>query len=864
MKNNSMLESKEKIKKNDQSVSYEEITDLPDVSIELIDDDMISLEAQVRDHDGTEYESITDLPLTERVSVEIVDDVNNIGYSKNDDIHELDIESLSVEVDTIDEIKEKTSHSISSQSLRNEIDIEELSAEEFEAITNAESAADVYAEPVAEIENDEKSTVRSVEGEDKNDTLDEILDIIEDESALSGIGSEQTESADKTYREYKSKNVVIPDSESNGKNRINGIEEADDDILNDEFLILQSDLEEGEELILFDENEDAVSVAEPYSNIKNEIDTRVTEEPSDKEEKKQGKKINEIIIDISEDEKERFSKEFDIKSFKAFDLHEAEKIAREDIVFLSEDDLVEELQDIDLVPIDDGREEVDIRIVTDDDEFQHNIDDIINELGNGDLHEDVTTRTTVVDYESEDNGNDDGHEDPDRSSIASQQEAGDEVSIAAGDAPVDNEEVLIAGEHEVEGDAESNDIIETITVPDDIQEKNQEDLADVFDNAADADDQVFDGIVSEDTEVKDKDETVENEIIVEELDTRNEEVTLDELDDTTDGKIESSLMLETIPDEYSSFADDENVYIIDDENVETRERKSDHYIFEESELEKITADMVEVVEGDSRVLREANVEEDKDRVASIMSGSAPAFEDLLIDFSDEYSFFDEKTEFIDNTFISSEYREAEKTQKTAGPEDVVSHMTPHTVEILGLSNYEIGSIEDAVFLKDFENIDLSTLEYAAKPGYDAGIDDRTMLARYDYIATGAVTLNENEKISIEEDINGNSALIFEENIDDIENKLFALKDEHVQKTGETEECGEEPFDISDSVFILDNEEDVARFTDLFPEDKQQQIKILLKYLDGLFEKLPEDVIKKFAESEYFTLYSQVLNELDRQ
>jgi hypothetical protein len=47
----------------------------------------------------------------------------------------------------------------------------------------------------------------------------------------------------------------------------------------------------------------------------------------------------------------------------------------------------------------------------------------------------------------------------------------------------------------------------------------------------------------------------------------------------------------------------------------------------------------------------------------------------------------------------------------------------------------------------------------------------------------------------------------------------------------------------------------------FPYEKQVDLKKLLKYLDGLFEKLPEYVVRNFADSEYFDMYVNVLNEV---
>ncbi len=63
--------------------------------------------------------------------------------------------------------------------------------------------------------------------------------------------------------------------------------------------------------------------------------------------------------------------------------------------------------------------------------------------------------------------------------------------------------------------------------------------------------------------------------------------------------------------------------------------------------------------------------------------------------------------------------------------------------------------------------------------------------------------------------------------------------------------------------LLDEKSDVDRFVETMPVEKRQSIRSLLKYLDGLFEKLPEDAIRTFAQSEYYNLYVQVLNELDK-
>lgn len=67
-------------------------------------------------------------------------------------------------------------------------------------------------------------------------------------------------------------------------------------------------------------------------------------------------------------------------------------------------------------------------------------------------------------------------------------------------------------------------------------------------------------------------------------------------------------------------------------------------------------------------------------------------------------------------------------------------------------------------------------------------------------------------------------------------------------------------DITDKVVIIEDKEMLKEFANKYPHENQNLIK-LLSYLDGLFEKLPEEVIHKFVESEYFDLYSTLLQEM---
>lgn len=102
--------------------------------------------------------------------------------------------------------------------------------------------------------------------------------------------------------------------------------------------------------------------------------------------------------------------------------------------------------------------------------------------------------------------------------------------------------------------------------------------------------------------------------------------------------------------------------------------------------------------------------------------------------------------------------------------------------------------------------------------------------------------------SIESDVLSNSTLIIEEDVEEIRKKLVLIEEEDVV------------LDITDKVVILDDADDVNRMAAGISEEKREDMKKLLHYLDGLFDKLPEDVVRNFADSEYFDIYVKIMNE----
>jgi hypothetical protein len=113
--------------------------------------------------------------------------------------------------------------------------------------------------------------------------------------------------------------------------------------------------------------------------------------------------------------------------------------------------------------------------------------------------------------------------------------------------------------------------------------------------------------------------------------------------------------------------------------------------------------------------------------------------------------------------------------------------------------------------------------------------------------------SEIEKKSIEEDITSDNVVVIEENIKDIHNELIKMWDTYTSQFD----------DISDHVVVFKNENEVDNFIQSFETEKQKDdIKKLMSYLETIVTELPEDVLKQFVESEYYDIFSNLLNQVN--
>jgi len=230
---------------------------------------------------------------------------------------------------------------------------------------------------------------------------------------------------------------------------------------------------------------------------------------------------------------------------------------------------------------------------------------------------------------------------------------------------------------------------------------------------------------------------------------------------------------------------------------------------------------------------------------------------------------------IDNDNVDKEYQVIAKEYETAVNEEIAKIEEEKKPKINDTDDYEFDEamlsdeelspaaeddngnemllLSEDDLIENFEN-EISQFEPAEKKTEEKIIEKENIV----YHIPESSAISNNERESIFKDLSKKKALVIEENIEDTIRKIDTLKNysDEVTITYKTSIP-----DITDSVVLLEDNESVETFLSDMPPEKKEDMKRLLSYLDGLFEKLPEDVIKNFAQSEYFNLYIKVMNEL---
>ena len=245
------------------------------------------------------------------------------------------------------------------------------------------------------------------------------------------------------------------------------------------------------------------------------------------------------------------------------------------------------------------------------------------------------------------------------------------------------------------------------------------------------------------------------------------------------------------------------------------------------------------------------------------------FGDLYIPFIEI-----EEDDSFDNATRSPSKNESEKSEDeiemvvlgsepeiTSTPESVNEVIEPKQVKIpesfslkpMDLNEAERIAREEIVIINENDLIEeLESMDLLPVSEYEPGKERADSEVHFEYVTPSESAIDDAHRKKIEGEVESNPALIIEEDVNEIRNKL--------ESTAMT--SFDDIIDITDSVVIIDDAGDMERFVASIPEAKREDMKRLLHYLDGLFEKLPEDVVKRFADSEYFDLYVKIMNELE--
>lgn len=532
---------------------------------------------------------------------------------------------------------------------------------------------------------------------------------------------------------------------------------------------------------------------------------------------------------ISGEFKEKIRKsvpsDFDLTQIGKIDLKEAEKIAREEVIFLKEEDLIEGLEGFELIPLKDITSIPDEELVSKPPErgkktsIAEVSEPITESIGEEMLDfDDIQHETDIPDILSADK--------PDTSFISeSDAEIIPSPDLNKVDHPEGWKQKNIAVQINTEPEVE-------LTAHAEAADKSQE-----------------------------KEKNTPSANFQEEPDSTYSAENYQQIPDLAE--IDEIFEDEVLPDRYSDITKKSNVSFIDDGRI-SKERDFS-ITSEDDQLTSRLSKMIDITKGKLRI-----IESDPD----LFSNRYTLEEQKIYEYDDEV-FYEEKFltdtdfDFIDNSIIKEDFihyiQEIDEYYSTEA-----KYSQSEISEIMGFAHDEEKYFEELLFGDYYKDIDIDSEIEFINPGLDffsrSTSDKKDMM----YLLDDPESLKDDEKHSIEADISSDSAIVFEESVKDIKSMLGEASDHvvvekeymQVSKPAETRAEPEQVIfeDITDKVIILDDLENMNDFMETLP-DKKEDLTKLLAYLDGLFEKLPEETLRKFAESEYFDLYAKVLKDM---
>ncbi|HPS58904.1 MAG TPA: hypothetical protein PK514_12435 [Spirochaetota bacterium] len=532
---------------------------------------------------------------------------------------------------------------------------------------------------------------------------------------------------------------------------------------------------------------------------------------------------NKISSEFKEKIRNSVPADFDLTQIGKIDLKEAEQIAREEVIFLREEDLIEGLEEFELIPLKENNiisEEMkvvkpperkhDVQIIPDKELSAESIDENFLVFDNIQSETDISFKETpdkteqalIVETEPLMK-----HPGKPGISVSSAEPVFENKRIPA-ELPVKIEKINNASENKSGPDTISGISVELEALAD-FTEHNQQipDIAEI------------------------------NEVFEDEF----------------------------LPEKYSEITKKSNVSFIDDRHIL---REGDFSITaDDDQLTSRLSKMIDITKGKSRI-----IESDAD----LFNNRYTLEDQKTYEYNDEILYeekflTDTDFDYIDNSIVKEDFiqyiQEIDEYYSTEA-----KYSQSEISEIMGFTRDEDKFVEEILFGDYFKDIDIDSEIEFINPGldfYSRSISDKKDMI---YMLEDPESLKDDEKHSIEADISSGSAIVFEESVKDIETMLgeaperVVIEKEYIKPRKPVEiktETRSEPVifeDITDKVIILDDLDNMNEFMETIPE-KKEDLTRLLSYLDGLFEKLPEETVKKFAESEYFDLYVKVLKDM---
>ena len=535
---------------------------------------------------------------------------------------------------------------------------------------------------------------------------------------------------------------------------------------------------------------------------------------------------------------QKISDKFDLSIIGKIDLIEAEKIASEEVIFLTESDLIEGLENFELVPVKNHKQELilsgknsieKVTIEAEKDSVLKTDIDAINDNK-------IALKTDIIQPDQHKNESEINKNIKNTQPI---EPVVENVFPDISETLSDIEEIDIQLVETEETERESS-----------ISEKN----LDVIDEIINVDIIEKDDItvLSEELPVSKKLFTVK--ISEEILDDQLSSILFDENNYKSDGKI---------LEKYSDIIIDSRCRFVDDQYL-NKPQIEDSVSYSEDPLTERLVKMIEVSDGKLELL-EISAKDEEYLNYILEDYTLYNSEKFGTAFKEEVLYIDTDFEFIDNAIIRDDFTKyIHEIDDYFGSAEFL--IQSEISEILGLIPDESNYIEDKLFGDYYKRYDLDNEIEFIKPEIDFFRSNYSGVKNLNYFSENQKNLLDAERISIEEDISSPNAIVFEEDISEIE-EILRRNYNYGTKEIDTESLDlddititEKLLDITNEIIILEDKEKLNELASEYPDKHENLIK-LLSYLDGLFEKLPEEVIRKFADSEYFELYSKVLKEM---